>query len=728
MRRTTQSFSAGRIAVFAALLALGLFAALFPARSAGVDVSEGKPAPDTVRSPKDIAYESDVLGQRQRDEAAAAIAPTLVFDPNARARQVQRLDDALNSITIIRASTSLDATGKSAALTSIQGLQLTPRAAVLALAFTDDEWAIVHREARTQLAETMDATIAPDGTTRAREAQNQRIATRLGEGVGLLVREIAGAFIAPNQVVDEAATARARDAARAAVPPAKVSIARGDVVVRAGEQVDEAAIEKLRRLDLLHDDFAPADIAAVGLVAAVSAGTLGAYLSLTRPAGLAERRRLALLGLISVAFVATARLAIPQFLPDDDRLYLTYMLPLAAAPMIVAALLDAPVAAAVAALVATLAGFAAFYRPEASQVAASRPLDAVTLTTTVLFAGLAGAVVADRTDRMNRLLWAGAVVAATTIALLTAFWFLDPANDTEDFAWIAAAGLVAGAGAALVTAAAFAILSALFGVTTRMRLMELAQLDQPLLRRLRQESPGTFHHSIILSSLAERAADAVGADSLLVRVGCYYHDIGKTLRAHYYIENQGAGPNPHDRLDPVQSASIIIDHVRGGEELARRGGLPALVRAFITEHHGTRAVSYFYRKAAQRDPAVDQREFRYPGPKPQSRETAIVMLADSAEAVVRSSRDRSPERIDALVDGVIAERLGEGELDECDLTLRDIAAIAASFKATLRGVYHPRIEYPAPTTAEQQRAAEAARLLEAPAMPMDGVIAPPVER
>jgi hypothetical protein len=230
--------------------------------------------------------------------------------------------------------------------------------------------------------------------------------------------------------------------------------------------------------------------------------------------------------------------------------------------------------------------------------------------------------------------------------------------------------------------------------------MELGQLSHPLLRQLQEQAPGTFHHSVIVGNLGERAADLTGADSLLVRVGAYFHDIGKIVKPGFYIENQMDGHNPHDRLDPLASAKMVSEHVRAGAKLTARYRLPARVRAFVPEHHGTRLVTYFYRKASVEDPNVDPERFRYPGPRPQSKETAIIMLADSVEAVVRASKDRSHERIDELVDAVINERVTEGQMEECDITLRDLKTIADSFKATLRGIYHPRIEYPAPTKAE----------------------------
>ena len=246
------------------------------------------------------------------------------------------------------------------------------------------------------------------------------------------------------------------------------------------------------------------------------------------------------------------------------------------------------------------------------------------------------------------------------------------------------------------------MLGFVFGITTRLQLLELAQLTQPLLRRLQEEAPGTFHHSLLVATMAERAATQIDADPLMVRVGAYYHDIGKLSKPHMYIENQSDGSNPHETLDPLESADVIMEPVRWGQELARRERLPVRIRAFVPEHHGTRLVTYFYRKAAMDDPEVDTTRFTYQGPKPQTRETAIVMLADSCEAVVRSSPDHDEAVIARLIDSVIDERLHEHQFDECDVTMRDLRTVAESFKITLGGVYHPRIEYPEPSEAERR--------------------------
>ncbi len=499
----------------------------------------------------------------------------------------------------------------------------------------------------------------------------------------------------------------------------------GEVIVSEGGEITAGVMEQLRDAGLVDVHLQGDQVAAAVLAALLGALALGGYLYLFEPKEASSLPRLLLLALLVVLWVAAAKLLLAQALPDNDRLFLAYLLPVAAAPMLVAALLDAGLAVVVAAVLAFLVTFAGFYQPDARSVVASNPTGAFQMASVFTLAGLIGIYGVHRAERVNRYLAAGAGVALVSFVGLLIFWLLDPAREALDLPWALLTTSLGGLLSAVITVGAFIVLGLLFGITTRVQLMELAQLNHPLLRRLQAEAPGTFHHSVVVSNLAERAADLVGADSLLVRVGCYYHDIGKMMRPSFYIENQLEGRNPHERLDPYTSARIISAHVAAGIELARKYRLPAQVRAFIREHHGTRLVTYFYRKASQENPNVDSRLFAYAGPKPQSRETAIVMLADSAESVVRSSRDRSPERIDALVDGVISERLAEHQLDECDLTLRDLKVIGESLKVTLRGIYHHRIEYPPPT--EEERKAQADRFLEqVPSAPIDGS-SPPLE-
>jgi putative nucleotidyltransferase with HDIG domain len=235
-----------------------------------------------------------------------------------------------------------------------------------------------------------------------------------------------------------------------------------------------------------------------------------------------------------------------------------------------------------------------------------------------------------------------------------------------------------------------------FDVTTDITLLELSDLNHPLLKRLSVEAPGTFHHSIIVGNLAEAAAKEIGANSLLARVGCYYHDIGKMQLSEYFVENQPSSVSKHESLTPSMSSLILEKHVRAGLELGDQYRLPIAVKKFIPEHHGTSIMSYFYHKALETmDPKdVNENDFRYPGPKPQSRETAIAMLADTVEAASRALPNPNLQRITALVDNLIEKRFQEGELDECDITLRELNKIKAAFVRVLMGIHHIRIEYP----------------------------------
>ena len=252
-------------------------------------------------------------------------------------------------------------------------------------------------------------------------------------------------------------------------------------------------------------------------------------------------------------------------------------------------------------------------------------------------------------------------------------------------------GLIAG----ILTIGTLPIWENVFDVVTPIKLVELANPNQDILKRLLLETPGTYHLSIIVANLAESAAEAIGANGLLARVGAYYHDIGKLVRPYFFKENQLSMDNPHDDLDPELSTKIITSHVSEGLELARKYKVPSVIQNFITEHHGNTPVLYFFHKAKNKENIeADLEDFRYPGPKPQSRETAIVMLADTAEAAVRAMPDHTPDKVEALIRKLIKQKLDDGQFDDCNLTLRDMNTIAATFTAVFSGIFHERVKYP----------------------------------
>jgi cyclic-di-AMP phosphodiesterase PgpH len=312
--------------------------------------------------------------------------------------------------------------------------------------------------------------------------------------------------------------------------------------------------------------------------------------------------------------------------------------------------------------------------------------------------GTAALVVRPTSQRDQSYVWMLLIAAAVTVTLLA----LAPATETERTEMLG--NIVRGAGTTVVSVIAamlvMPIAERVTGRETHLTLVEWGDLNRPLLQRLSLEAPGTYAHTIAIANLAEAGTRAIGANALLARVGAYYHDIGKLSKPQYFVENQSRGRNPHDKLKPQTSASIIRNHIREGLELAEAEGVPQSIRAFITEHHGTGTIAYFLEKARERGGEgglTNTAEFIYPGPVPQSIETAVVMLADGVEAATRALPDPTPERIRDVIDLVVRQRLEQGQLRDTPLTLRQLTIVKQEFARVLSGMYHARIDYPTPS-------------------------------
>jgi putative nucleotidyltransferase with HDIG domain len=420
----------------------------------------------------------------------------------------------------------------------------------------------------------------------------------------------------------------------------------------------------------------------------VVAGTLLGWIWRFRPEYWHRSRTLILIGLMLTIASFLVRL------PAGNE-YLVYMIPTAAVGMLLAVLLDAGTGTVVTAILAIIAGLANGASLE--------------YTAWVFLPGLAGMTAVRNGDRVHFFVQAAMAVVAVDVAILAVF-SLFGAHDTPTWLQLSGISIASAAVATVVTIGTFAMLGNLFGILTCFQLLELANPSQPLLRRLLNETPGTYHHALMVGNLSERAAEAIGADALLVRVAAYYHDVGKLANPLAFIENQAGGENIHDRLSPEDSAALLKRHVADGMALAERARLPKPLVAFIPQHHGTALLGYAYGKAREEAVAkygglqdaagrkaadgVDQRRFRHAGPKPQTREAAILMLADGVEASVRSLSSRDEATIRAMVVQIIQERLNDGQLNECDLTIRDLERVREAFVSQLVAMYHQRIAYP----------------------------------
>jgi len=667
------------VIVLALLLISGLSGvAVSPLLSQGVRLEVGEVSSVTIRAPRSITYESKLRTERARQQAADAV-PRVYDPPDPRVaqKQIQRAATVLDYIDTVRHDPYASVEEKGIWINQVPELDL-PRDVIEDLFNLDDSsWQVVRSETLAVLGQVMRQPLREDTSlVEARRMLPNAVDPTLPENQARIVRSLAAGFIQPNSFYNPERTEERRRAAWEAVPPQMVTYEKDEVIVREGERVTPEQLEALEALGLLRQGVHWGEVAGIVAFMSVIVLALGFYLRRLDAALWQDRRRLALSVLVILVFAALARLMIP------GRPLLAFLFPVAAAPLLLSALIGPHLALGVAVLLSLVAGFLSGGSLE--------------LLVYMLIGGIVAALVIWRVERLNAFLWAGFYVTLVNLALILAFELQKVEYSVESLLIQSGLAISNAALATSLAIAGFYALGALFGITTSLQLMELARPTHPLLHQLQLKAPGTYHHSLIVSNMAEQAAQRIGADALLVRVGSYYHDIGKILRPYFFIENQVEGANVHDRLDPETSAQIIISHVPDGLELARKYNLPRVLQDFIAQHHGTTRVGYFYSKACEERGAeqVDETRFRYPGPKPQSRETAILMLADSVEAAVRANRPTTVDEIRATVRQIVTRRLTEGELDACDLTLRDLHQIADSFVRILKATYHPRVRYP----------------------------------
>ena len=632
----------------------------------------GTVAMAAVKAPRSIVFVSDSLTEQERDRAAAAVPKQFAPNPAIVASSRERLAQALSTISRIRGDPTLSRDQKLAALQRAQEVIVATATATDTVDLTGAEWDAVQKELDNTLrslygtgirAEQLDATKA-DAAKALPPAWNDR-----QKRVGTV---IVTQFLDANVQLDAVATSVAQQAARNAVGPVQVQVVAGEVIVREGSVVTAQDIEKLRALGLASPGVDWRGAIGLLLWAILIAGVLGTYIERYATEAWTDDRKLALISLTLLALTAVTRALVP------GHTLLVYFIPYAAAAMMLTVLVS---------------GRAALATQIAGALHAGIMSNQVDLIAYVLVPALLGIAAVRRATTAREFAAGASFVAIGNVGVLAAFTLVGRATDPFGAAQLLIAAVTSAAGAGLLAFAAMAMIGHLFRITTVFELRELADPTHPLLRQLLLRTPGTYHHSLLVANLAERAAEVIGADPLLARVGAYYHDIGKMRNPSAFIENQ-TGTNPHDDLDPLVSAGIVAAHIKDGLALAERYHLPAVIREMIPGHHGTLVVKYFFQIAQQRGQDPDESKFRYPGPKPRSKECAIVMLADGTEASVRSLEEKNPESIRSMVDKIVGERLADGQLDDSDLTLRDVQRVKDAFCELLLGVYHERIPYP----------------------------------
>jgi len=652
----------------------------FPILTGGqLTLEVGEVATRDVRSPRRVTFTSDSLTEEARRKAEASIAPIYTPpDSHVARQQIARARAVADFIRAVRADPYTTSTQKQEALAALEGVPFSSAQIEQIVGLRDEMWAKIESEMLTVLDLTLRGEIRETNLSQVRSRIPTMVSVDLTEVQASIVSTLAQSCIAANSFLDENATLAARAKVRQAVEPVTRSYEAGQVIVREGETITALDLEALDHLGLHQPKTDWSDLAGTTLLAAIVTLLLGLYLWRFEPTIWNRTRQLSLLAALIWLFVLAAKIMVP------GRTVLPYLFPAAALPMILAVLSGQNLAVLVAALQGGLIG-----------VLSGGSFELAVFAT---IGGMIAAMTLGRVERLSALFRAGLYAAIVNIVLVLGFQLRANTYDAVGMLTLLAAGAVNGGLAASLSIAGLFLIGNLFDVTTTLQLMELARPTHPLLQLLLMKTPGTYHHTVMVANLAEQAAGRIGADPLLVRVGAFYHDVGKTAQPYMFVENQVEGSNIHEKLDPRTSAGIIVRHVTDGLELARRYRLPSRIRAFIPEHHGTMRAGFLYLKAVQQangdESQVDDRAFRYPGPKPQSKETALLMLADGCEAAVRAKGPSSVEELSEIVRKVVADRVACNQLSDCPLTLHDLDVIRESFTLTLQGVFHPRIQYP----------------------------------
>jgi len=655
---------------------------LFPSNTK-VALEVGQVAPQDILAPRSLKYESDVLSQAKRDAQVASVRSIYdPPDPSVKSEQLQLARQILDYVENVRYDDFATPEQKAADIAAITDLNLSPVVIDAMLAVEDnDRWRDIDAQVMRLLERVLSGEVREDNIQAKRDDLPNLISASYSESEVNIITGIVRDLIHINAYYNEELTKQAQLEAAENVPAEVRTFARGQMIIRAGEIATPAHIEALEQFGLLQQTRRKGEQFVSGLLAmGAVAIVLGAYLRKFQRKIFADPAFIVLLGVLFLVFLASVRIV------DVSDLAQPYYFPASALALLVATLVGPQFAIIMALTFAGLAGV---------MLGGSLEFAIVIGVGSTL-----GVLSLDRTERLNAYFMAGSVVGASGIGI--AIFFALGADSPPDPIVVLAqmvGSAINGLLSAAVALAGLYVISNVLNIPTSLKIAELMQPNHPLLQRLLREAPGTYQHSLQVANLAELGAQQVNANASLLRVAAMYHDVGKILNPHFFVENQADGVNPHDTLDdPLQSARIILGHVTEGVRLARQYRLPNRIREFIAEHHGTTRVAYFYGQAQKRaenaSEPVDDGPFTYPGPRPRSRETAILMLADGCESSVRARRPQSKEDIQETVDHIFESRLRSGQLDESNLTLNDLRLLRDTFLTALQGMFHPRIAYP----------------------------------
>lgn len=494
---------------------------------------------------------------------------------------------------------------------------------------------------------------------------------------------IAKSLIVETEIVNEALTEARIVKEKAAVEP--IRILQGQVIVREGQVIDSEVYRQLEVAGLLQNRSSIKPVIGLALFVVFISSVIFMHFSSWKARPEVKKKSLIITLVIYLMLVVLMRLI--SFIEPEFDLLIAFLFPTALASMLVKLLTNDRLALMITVITAATAGiilqdgYAVVMQME--------------IALYILFGGMTSLYLMGNVNRRSSILITSLGVSAINLLFLSFYLLMTQSSyNMTELIFYAIAAITSGILSGALTIGLLPFFETAFFILSDMRLVELSNPNHPLFKKILTETPGTYHHSIMVANLSDAACESVGANGLLARVGCYYHDIGKTVRPGYFIENQHGGQNPHDALSPEKSRDIIISHAEDGARILEKYKMPPEIVDIARQHHGTSLLKFFLFKAREMGQDVNEEDYRYAGPKPQSKEIAIISIADSVEAAVRSMKEPTPEKIEALVQSIINDKLNDGQFDECDISMRDLKTVKRVICETLNGVFHNRIEYP----------------------------------
>ncbi|RYM05313.1 HD family phosphohydrolase [Sporolactobacillus sp. THM7-7] len=661
-----------------------------------LDVHLHEIARQDVQSPIDVV--DTHATELKKQEAMGSTPSTYYYDNNLGLIQVEKAGDLFDTVSSVKKEDKITENAssdevKSAVdkinqhLSESSDSRLSDETLATLLVATDQHLSIAEDITSTSIYEAMSDQV---GWNDLQQVQNKAASSLpssvLDDKMRKALNEVLRSYITANYTFDAAATKRNKEEAATKVD--SVMIHQGEVIVRKGELVTNDMIRQLKLVGLMEEHFNIVPF--IGLLVLTLFILALFFLEYRRFIQKQKKPSLKYLYISALIFIGMAAIIkICSYLRLTNITGLSYVVPIALASLLLRMLLNERISV-VFAMLLSLVG-SVIYGINTKAAIFDAPTGIY-----MLFSALAGALVLRGKQSRPKIIQTGSVIGLVNVlSVLCLTMFQNSPFTLVGTSMVLGFAFLSGFLSAILAIGVMPLFEAGFGILSPIRLIELSNPNQPLLRKILLEAPGTYHHSVMVANLAERACEAIGANGLLARVAAYYHDVGKTKRPRFFVENQVDGVNPHDKISPQLSRTVIICHPYDGAEMLREYHMPQEIVDIAEQHHGTTLLRYFYVKAQEQSgQSVSESEFRYPGPKVQTKEAAVVELADSIEAAVRSMKKPTPIKVENLVKSIFNDRLSDGQFDECDITLSELKKVEKSIDETLRGVFHSRIEYP----------------------------------